>query len=71
MKSPCHVAKLVNRREGYCWDSLIEMRCEAYKKPIFFEKIGLACIIHEALEKSSKALPRDESSDLAKKQSVF
>jgi hypothetical protein len=31
----------------------------------------LTCIIHEDLQKSSKALLRNESGDLPKKQSVF
>jgi hypothetical protein len=31
----------------------------------------LTCIIHEDLQKSSKALLRNESGDLLKKQSVF
>jgi hypothetical protein len=31
----------------------------------------LACIIHEDFGKSSKALARSSSSDLAEKQSVF
>jgi hypothetical protein len=31
----------------------------------------LACIIHEDLEKSSKALLGDSSGDLAQKQSIF
>jgi hypothetical protein len=33
--------------------------------------IPLACIIHEDFGKSSKALARSSSSDLAEKQSVF
>jgi hypothetical protein len=32
---------------------------------------GLACIIHDDLRKSSKALLRNESGDLPKKQTVF
>jgi hypothetical protein len=31
----------------------------------------LACIIHDDLQKSTKALLRNESDDLLKKQSVF
>jgi hypothetical protein len=50
--------------EAYGWHFKIEV---CFRTLIHL----LACIIHEALEKSSKALPRDESSDLAKKQTVF
>jgi len=35
------------------------------------EQKVLACIIHEDFGKSSKALARSSSSDLAEKQSVF
>jgi hypothetical protein len=31
----------------------------------------LTCIIHDVFEKSSKALSRNQSADLPKKQSVF
>ena len=49
----------VNRRQ---------FQCDNCQKP-FSEK--LACIIHEDFGKSSKALARSSSSDLAEKQSVF
>jgi len=45
--------------------------CPGKDKPRIFKLLPVACIIHEAFEKSPKVLPVSRSGDLAEKGSVF
>jgi hypothetical protein len=59
--------ELLKQQPGFIQDFLLEQPAASRE----FNFVTLACIIHDDLRNSSKALLRNESGDLPKKQSVF